>query len=114
MITIIELGYRKISWFLSVSQINYLLQPSASASNLSTRHWQTKIFAQYRQIKVNYLQSVPSDLLTLQNYTKAKWQIENSIIVVVVIIIIIIIIITAGDYMETTATFIFNLLSFLS
>ena len=31
--SIIELGYRKISWFVSVSQINYLPQPSASASN---------------------------------------------------------------------------------
>ena len=32
-----ELGYRKISWFVSVSQINYLPQPSAS-------HWQIRIF----------------------------------------------------------------------
>ena len=32
--TIIELGYCKISWFVSVSQINYLLQPSASANNI--------------------------------------------------------------------------------
>ena len=29
--TIIEHGYRKISWFVSASQINYLPQPSASA-----------------------------------------------------------------------------------
>ena len=36
--TIIELGYRKISWFASVSQINYLPQPSASANNWSARH----------------------------------------------------------------------------
>ena len=27
--TIIELGYRKILWFVSVSQVNYLPQPSA-------------------------------------------------------------------------------------
>ena len=26
--TVIELGYRKISWYVSVSQINYLAQPS--------------------------------------------------------------------------------------
>ena len=42
--TIIELGYRKISWFVSVSQINYLPQPSASANNWSARHWQIMIF----------------------------------------------------------------------
>ena len=42
--TIIELGYHKISWFASVSQINYLPQPSASANNLSARHWQITIF----------------------------------------------------------------------
>ena len=42
--TIIELGYRKISWFVSVSQINYLPQPSASANNWSARHWQITIF----------------------------------------------------------------------
>ena len=42
--TIIELGYHKISWFVSVSQINYLPQPSASANNWSTRHWQITIF----------------------------------------------------------------------
>ena len=42
--TIIELGYRKISWFVSVSQINYLPQPSASANNWSARHRQITIF----------------------------------------------------------------------
>ena len=42
--TIIELGYRKISWFASVSHINYLPQPSASANNWSARHWQITIF----------------------------------------------------------------------
>ena len=42
--TVIELGYRKISWFVSVSQINYLPQPSASANNWSARHWQITIF----------------------------------------------------------------------
>ena len=31
--TIIELGYRNISWFLSVSQISYFPRPSASANN---------------------------------------------------------------------------------
>ena len=42
--TIIELGYRKISWFVSVSQINYLPQPTASANNSSARHRQITIF----------------------------------------------------------------------
>ena len=42
--TIIELGYRKISWFISVSQINYLPQPSASANTWSVRHRQITIF----------------------------------------------------------------------
>ena len=31
---IIELGYHKISWFVSVSQVNHLPQPSTSANNL--------------------------------------------------------------------------------
>ena len=42
--TIIELSYRKISWFVSVSPINYLPQPSPSANNRSARHWQITIF----------------------------------------------------------------------
>ena len=42
--TVIELCYRKISWFVSVAQINYLPQPSASANNWSARHWQIAIF----------------------------------------------------------------------
>ena len=42
--TIIELRYHKISWFVSVSQINYLPQPSALANNSSARHWQITIF----------------------------------------------------------------------
>ena len=41
--TIIELGFRKISWFVSVSQFNCLPQPSASANNWSARHWQKTI-----------------------------------------------------------------------
>ena len=41
--TIIELGYRKISWFASVSQFNYLPQRSASAINWFSRHWQITI-----------------------------------------------------------------------
>ena len=40
--TIIELGYRKISWFVSVSEINY--SPSASGNNWSAHHWQITIF----------------------------------------------------------------------
>ena len=42
--TIIELSYRKMSWFVSVSQINYLPPPLASANNWSARHWQITIF----------------------------------------------------------------------
>ena len=42
--TIIELGYRKILWFASVSHINYLPQPSASKNNWSARHWKITIF----------------------------------------------------------------------
>ena len=42
--TIIKLGYRKISWFVSVSQINYLPQPSAFANDWSARRWQITIF----------------------------------------------------------------------
>ena len=38
--TIIELGYRKITWFVSVSQINYLPKPN----NWSAHHWQFTIF----------------------------------------------------------------------
>ena len=36
--TITELGYRKISWLVSVSQINYLPKPKAEANNWSARH----------------------------------------------------------------------------
>ena len=42
--TILELGYRKISWLVSVSQINYLPQPLASANNWSARHRKITIF----------------------------------------------------------------------
>ena len=42
--TIIKLSYRKISWFVSVSQLKYLPQPSVSANNWSARHWQITIF----------------------------------------------------------------------
>ena len=37
--TIIELGYRKISRFVSGEQINYLPKPRAKANNWSARHW---------------------------------------------------------------------------
>ena len=42
--TIIELGDRKISWLVSVSQINYLPQTSAPTNNWSARHSQIAIF----------------------------------------------------------------------
>ena len=51
--TIIELGYRKISWFVGVSQINYLPQPFASANNLLATD-KSRYFAQPRPIIVNY------------------------------------------------------------
>ena len=35
--TIIELGYRKILWFVSVSQINYFAQPCPIIANSLTR-----------------------------------------------------------------------------
>ena len=45
---IIELGYRKISWFISVSQINYLPKPNCSPLTnhdilLNLVHWLFKI-----------------------------------------------------------------------
>ena len=40
--------YRKISWFVSVWQINYLPQPSASANSWSARHRQITIFCDKR------------------------------------------------------------------
>ena len=42
--TIIELGYRNISWFASVSRIDYLPQPPSSVNNWSARHWLMTIF----------------------------------------------------------------------
>ena len=50
--TILELGYRKISWFVSVSQINYLPKNNKSV------HDRSRYFAQSRPIFVNYLQRV--------------------------------------------------------
>ena len=52
--TIIELGYRKISWFASALHINYLPQPSAAASNWSARPDKSQYFAQARPLIVNY------------------------------------------------------------
>ena len=42
--TIIKLAYCKISWFVSVSQINYLPKLKAEANNWSARNWQITIF----------------------------------------------------------------------
>ena len=39
--TIIELGYRKISRFVSVSQINYLPKPSAGAGRAGVQGWRS-------------------------------------------------------------------------
>lgn len=41
--TMIEIGYRRNLWFVSVSQIIYLPQPSTSANNWSAHHWQVMI-----------------------------------------------------------------------
>ena len=46
--TIIELGYLKISWYVSVSQINYLPKPKAARN--TDKSW---YFAQPRPIIVN-------------------------------------------------------------
>ena len=51
--TIIELSYRKISWFVGVSQINYLPQPFVSANNLLATD-KSRYFAQPRPIIANY------------------------------------------------------------
>jgi len=54
--TIIELGCREISWFVSVSQFNYFPQPSTSANNWSARHWQITMFCSTScPVIVNYL-----------------------------------------------------------
>ena len=47
--TISELGYRKISWFVIVSQINYLPLPSASGNNWCARHWEITTFCSTSQ-----------------------------------------------------------------
>ena len=49
--TIIELGHRKISWFVSVLRINYLPQPSADLFATD----KSRYFAQPRPIIANYL-----------------------------------------------------------
>ena len=73
--TIIELGYGKISWFVSVSQINYLPQPSASANNWSARLTdKSRYFAQPRSIIVNYLQLYKRDIEEYKaRHDNRKW-----------------------------------------
>ena len=51
--TIIELGYRKISGFVSVSQIKYLSQPLASANNCLPATDKSRYFAQPHSIIAN-------------------------------------------------------------
>ena len=51
--TIIELGYLKISWFVSVSQINCLSLRLRQMIYCSARHRQSRYFAQPRPIIVN-------------------------------------------------------------
>ena len=50
----IELGCRRISSFVGVSQINYLRQPSASAKIDLLATDKSRSFAQPRPIIVNY------------------------------------------------------------
>ena len=70
--TIIELGYRKISWFVSVSQINYLPQPSASANNWSACHRQITIFCSTSSNNL-YLFCIPFSLPPIQYQS---WNLE--------------------------------------
>ena len=56
--TIIELGYHKISWFASVSQINYLPRPSASEIIELLATDKSQYFARPRPIIVNYLELI--------------------------------------------------------
>ena len=51
--TVIELSYRKILWFVIISQINYLPQPSASAIDLLATD-KSQYFAQPRPVIANY------------------------------------------------------------
>ena len=52
---LIKLGYSKISWSASVSQINYLPQPSALADNIDLlATGKSRYFAQPHPIIVNY------------------------------------------------------------
>ena len=67
---IIELGYHNIWWFASVSHINYLPQPSASATNWSARRWQiTMFFSLFVSYKYCYLLNYN----ILLNLTIQKW-----------------------------------------
>ena len=52
---LLKLGYRKISWFVSGEQINYLPKPKAEANNWPARHWQITIFCDNRVLIIfNY------------------------------------------------------------
>ena len=65
--TIIELGNRKISLFVSVSQINYYLpQRSAWANDWSARHWHiTIIYPVRRHNTVHYTECISTGHLWL-------------------------------------------------
>ena len=56
--TIIELGYLKISWLVSVSQINCLSLRLRQMIYWSARHRQSRYFAQPRPIIVNYFSKI--------------------------------------------------------
>ena len=71
--TIIELSYCKISWFVGVSQINYLPQPFASANNLLPTD-KSRYFAQPRPIIANYYSTSLSRVrIMLKTSTNISW-----------------------------------------
>ena len=45
----------KISWFVSLEQINYWLKPKANPNNWSARHWQITIFCDDRRVAMTEL-----------------------------------------------------------
>ena len=71
--TIIELSYRKTSWFVGVSQINYLPQPFVSANNLLATD-KSRYFAQLRPIIANYYSTSLSRVrIMLKTSTNISW-----------------------------------------
>ena len=65
---------RKISWFVSVSQINYLPKSKAGANNWYTSHWQITIFC---STSSNY-QGHPTAIFGKISVRKTIWELEFS------------------------------------